>query len=325
MKIKQKIDQIEDIRIADSFVKYNKIGGGHGEARLYVGSLNNTKQFFSELYNIQMNNAFVLKQDFLNYLHDSEFEYKDPTYDYDSKNDLENNYIEYMQRVNDLKSIEFFTIGFALDKNPKGRCYIRTTERGNAIYTFLREMLLPEISKMSIVKILTNDNQIKYWFIPRVDIQYNKYNQLNNIKRIEKAINENKNLKETTKLSIIQARLGQGKFRGRLIEEMVACPVTLVDDTRLLLASHIKPWSVSNNEERLDHYNGLLLTPTFDRLFDQGLITFEKPNEIKYSPYLSDSTIEKLKLNEYIPNIIHFDKREKYIKYHINNIFKNFK
>src|SRR5690606_21491702 len=76
------------------------------------------------------------------------------------------------------------------------------------------------------------------------------------------------NLTQTEKQQIISARIGQGIFRRNLIADCGYCPITLVDDTNLLIASHIKPWRKSNNEDRINHKNGILLTPTYDKLFD---------------------------------------------------------
>src|SRR5262249_22602703 len=53
-----------------------------------------------------------------------------------------------------------------------------------------------------------------------------------------------------------------------------ACGVTGCRISAVLRASHIKPWSQSNNRERLDPENGILLAAHIDALFDQGLITF---------------------------------------------------
>lgn len=52
------------------------------------------------------------------------------------------------------------------------------------------------------------------------------------------------------------------------------CAVTGVDETSWLIASHIKPWRESSNEERTDPHNSLLLTPDYDKLFDRGVISF---------------------------------------------------
>ncbi|PLW83241.1 hypothetical protein CWI75_07485 [Kineobactrum sediminis] len=87
-------------------------------------------------------------------------------------------------------------------------------------------------------------------------------------------------LTETERATLANTRLGQGKFRSRLIEHWNGCAVTGYRDTRFLVASHIKPWSRSNNEERLDPFNGLLLLPNLDKIFDLGYISFEKSGAI---------------------------------------------
>ncbi|GAK59599.1 hypothetical protein U27_06584 [Candidatus Vecturithrix granuli] len=60
--------------------------------------------------------------------------------------------------------------------------------------------------------------------------------------------------------------------------------MTGCQETRILRASHIKPWRVCNNFERLDVFNGLLLLPNLDAAFDQGLITFDRQGKIMISP-----------------------------------------
>lgn len=52
------------------------------------------------------------------------------------------------------------------------------------------------------------------------------------------------------------------------------CAVTGVDNKGWLIASHIKPWKESTDQERIDPRNSLLLTPNFDKLFDRGVISF---------------------------------------------------
>ncbi len=82
---------------------------------------------------------------------------------------------------------------------------------------------------------------------------------------------------ETQRTAIIQSRVGQGVFRKLLMEKYSgSCIITGLDHPKLLVASHIKPWAVSTNAERLSVDNGLLLSATYDRLFDCGLITFKK-------------------------------------------------
>jgi putative restriction endonuclease len=72
-----------------------------------------------------------------------------------------------------------------------------------------------------------------------------------------------------------------------------ACRVTGVTDTRLLIASHIKPWREANNAERLSGYNGLLLSPHVDALFDEQFITFDDDGRMRVHPSLSHDVLER--------------------------------
>ncbi|NEU09373.1 HNH endonuclease [Flavihumibacter sp. R14] len=91
----------------------------------------------------------------------------------------------------------------------------------------------------------------------------------------------NRAANKTTKEAIIQARVGQGKFRRDLIAQWNSqCAVTKFSIVGLLIASHIKPWAISSNEDRLNPDNGLLLSPNFNALFDKFLISFSKTGNL---------------------------------------------
>lgn len=91
-------------------------------------------------------------------------------------------------------------------------------------------------------------------------------------------------LAPTERLSVARARLGQGEFRERLLRRWRGCAVTGIGSPELLRASHIKPWRVSSNQERLNEFNGLLLLPQYDHLFDRGYITFDRRGRLVPSP-----------------------------------------
>ena len=108
------------------------------------------------------------------------------------------------------------------------------------------------------------------------------------------AIGHAPGLTETEKEYIQKARRGQGQFRMLLLDAYGAtCPVVGITNVELLIASHIKPWNVCTNQERLDPENGILLSALIDRLFDRGLITFYDDGKILPSPYLSSNDREK--------------------------------
>lgn len=98
----------------------------------------------------------------------------------------------------------------------------------------------------------------------------------------------NPNIPETQKAMLVNTRIGQGKFREKLINYWQGCAVTGYQSARFLVASHIKPWRASNNEERLDTYNGLLLLPNLDKAFDLGYISFEESGKVKISEALEE-------------------------------------
>ncbi len=118
---------------------------------------------------------------------------------------------------------------------------------------------------------------------------------------VQNMVNEielNPNVAITEKELIIKSRIGQGKFRRQLINEYSACVVTGVKNTDLLIASHIVPWSISDNDSRLSVDNGLLLTPTYDKLFDSGLITILKTGKIYTSKFITDEDKSKLNIQD---------------------------
>lgn len=96
---------------------------------------------------------------------------------------------------------------------------------------------------------------------------------------------------ETERTALRNARLGQGKFRDALLERWSGkCPLSQVIHPRLLRASHIKPWSSSNNIERLDPANGLLLSAAYDAAFDALLLSFTDDGAIMLAPDFAPET-----------------------------------
>lgn len=101
---------------------------------------------------------------------------------------------------------------------------------------------------------------------------------------IEETIEAESEITETDRQSLIIARRGQGLFKDRVMQIENHCRITGVNNPIHLRASHCKPWRDSNNNERLNGENGLLLTPSIDHLFDRGFIGFENSGELIVSP-----------------------------------------
>jgi hypothetical protein len=99
--------------------------------------------------------------------------------------------------------------------------------------------------------------------------------------------------------AIIKARIGQGRFRIDVIALWGSCAVTGCSVSKVLVASHIVPWALcTNNKEKLDPFNGLLLTPNLDKLFDLFLIAFDDAGTILLSKELGAKQIAILGVNE---------------------------
>lgn len=85
-------------------------------------------------------------------------------------------------------------------------------------------------------------------------------------------------------------------FRTALLDYWQGkCCVTGLDVPELLRASHIRPWAqCETDEQRLDVFNGLLLAPHLDALFDGGWITFGADGRVIRSPSLSVDAAARL-------------------------------
>ena len=142
------------------------------------------------------------------------------------------------------------------------------------------------------------------------------------IYKLEKRLASETNSNKRTEIeTLIKARLGQGSFRKKLLKLYPICPLTDLDVQSLLIASHIKPWNKCNNEERLDPFNGLMLAPHIDALFDSGLITFETDGTIKISPTIDSENQKRLGISRDMKLKIE-PESEKYFEYHRNHVFQ---
>ena len=82
--------------------------------------------------------------------------------------------------------------------------------------------------------------------------------------------------KSTEAERLVVQRVGQNLFRSALLDYWQGrCCVTGLAVPELLRASHVRPWALcATDKQRLDVFNGLLLSPNLDALFDGGWVTF---------------------------------------------------
>lgn len=142
--------------------------------------------------------------------------------------------------------------------------------------------------------------------------------------QIEASKGQLQELNDTERKQIISARMGQGAFRSSLIEYWKGCAVTESSFVPVLRASHIKPWAASSNEERLDHFNGLLLSPNLDAAFDGGFISFDEAGKILISRVLSSEQAYSLRIMPKLkirPKLLQ-EKHHAYLEYHRKHILQ---
>ena len=99
----------------------------------------------------------------------------------------------------------------------------------------------------------------------------------------------------TERSGLVTSRVGQGAYRKRIIHRWeYQCAVTGFNKLDILIASHIVPWANSTDAERLDVHNGILLSPTYDALFDKHLISFDHQGKILLSDSIETNSFGKI-------------------------------
>lgn len=85
-------------------------------------------------------------------------------------------------------------------------------------------------------------------------------------------------------------RVNQSFFRASVLSAYnFKCCITGISEPKLLVASHIKPWSkCENGYERTDAQNGLCLNSLHDRAFDKGFITLDGNYRLVLSSKIKD-------------------------------------
>jgi putative restriction endonuclease len=343
------IDSIQNLRAEDSFIyRKNKLKmfKGNGEARKYVGSyIGQNKINLSDFFEydkwgetfvdgkrtypiIQQGNCFFSKSNLLKYLYDSRIEYQKQEQIYNF--DISEYYNENLERINEIENDKiFFSIYDVSDgiENKLNRAYIRSDDE---IWDSWRKLVLPKISYLSILKLIPitheGDKKPLFYFRILLDYQFRSIVHPKLIGSSNEVIEKIKTLRKPVK-SV--SRIGADQYRKKVLEHMPQCPFTKISEDKLLIASHIKPYRVCIKEGRedqaVDYLNGLALTPTYDKLFDQGYITFKDNGDLVCGTLLSQYTWERLNINPNAKNNLRIypESREEYLEYHRRFVFQD--
>lgn len=172
------------------------------------------------------------------------------------------------------------------EKHSSDKRVVEANKNGDEIHLFYREV--HHSSFVYFGKISLTDYQLREGspseFVFRITTLSSEIDAFKEVREHEV---EYKTLTVTEQEQIRVSRLGQGDFRRNVIRLWGSCSITGLQTVSLLRASHIKPWKISDNKERLTPYNGLLLIPDYDFLFDRGYISFKNNGSILVSQRLS--------------------------------------
>ena len=122
---------------------------------------------------------------------------------------------------------------------------------------------------------------------------------------------------------LVKSRRGQGIFRHNVEQIEKSCRVTGLRDLQHLRASHIKPWKDSDDQEKVDGHNGLMLSPHVDHLFDRGWILFEDNGMLVPSPKLDVLVLQSWRIEPDRQPRPFMPRQIEYLEYHRELVFQH--
>ena len=162
--------------------------------------------------------------------------------------------------------------------------------------------------------------------------------KLNNTPTLSEKDSQEEDYTGQTRNASVEVRVGQNFFRKTVLASFQYqtgtkkyqsyCCMSGVSHNRLLVASHIKPWS-EEKKHRLNPRNGLCLSAIHDRAFDCGLITVQPDLTIIVSDELKSRTDEGEQTRhlielegQRIKLPYRFQPEEEFLSWHNHNIFR---
>lgn len=205
---------------------------------------------------------------------------------------------------------------YTLRDHPEDYCNNKETVNVRIIEFNLSKPYITHEYCKTLVKQFRRVQKIQNICNDSVDSILKMFQDLSLIDQIEETL-EKGGIKGEERLSYVKVRVNQSVFRRRLLIRYGKCCLCNIKNEEILRASHIKPWSVSSKEEKVDVDNGLLLCPNHDALFDRGLISFDENGTI----VISEKLIDREHMN------VHNDMRieltegnKRYMEYHRANM-----
>lgn len=222
---------------------------------------------------------------------------------------------------------------FAADPNLYSRLY-------REILTQARSLLIGEETLPDFLHLLSPERYPGDLLVGQDDLPASTALLLADAEEIMKRLQQTFSLndQQTEKVVERKIRLAQHRFALTVIHNCggacVFCgfaPHSLQEQSHLLRASHIKPWAVSTNRERVDVQNGLAACPMHDVAFDRGYLMVNGGYRIHRANKLEQSIVRDPKVTIYFgetlsPVLLLPESAERpgssYLAYHRDYIFK---
>ena len=284
------MSHIWNIAVSDSWVvDENKTESGHGEAKLYVGSRDDSsyRDFFgSSGFSLECK---LKKSDLLN-LHTSlQNEYFYPTFNYRAISELKRLYESRIKAIENILDEDNYLILNEQSHLKPPRAYVNSD---SYLYRLLREISLPGITYLKIIR--ENESSISEFSLKVIadNTQVELSNLLGKVTDLDPGYSKSLFVDEIHSLKRLRKSL-LSNFR-------LQCPFLLVKDINLLKICFFDPsLSVSNGLH--SHENSLVLSSAYSELFNLGYITFDSDWNLIVSKFVDENVIENLGLIEGMP------------------------
>ena len=202
------------IYVPDCFVVgASKLGTGHGEAKLYIGSKEVMYPFFG--FEGFVAHCFLLKSDLISYMNALHSEYLHPSQTYRGADEMPKLWHERMKVIDALPDVIEFNVS-SQDQIEGPRGYVNSKDFG---YQLIRKISLPLVSYISVMQLIDpKGSTIYYWkLFADFDAISDKKEAL--VFTYGKKSNKGESFlhsKETSRdKAIINARQGQGEYLQR--------------------------------------------------------------------------------------------------------------
>lgn len=310
-----------DVTYADSFThkdlkineirknaKGEKVQKGVGEKRIYCGSIQKELDaFFLPDENGRIIPCYIYKEDLMDYYNKIKPEFDKSIY---GKGDsAKKMYKAYEGKIRDLEKEEKdrLELHFSKTYDSQNRYYLVLDRKmqSKKNYSFIHEICLPRVTRLLFFRLKDENDKNEFIYL-KPYIGSDLYRQSDKKK-------------------------GRGseqvKFRRAVYERCPSCVITKVEDSRLLEACHIMEYARSKDSEvRTDGENGIMMTPTFHKLFDLGYMSFDENGHLLFSPMMQQKDIDSLIVDKdlKLPDELLTQKTKNYMKWRNDNIFIKF-